>query len=166
MKPFLLTFLLSFLPAEPVLAKAMGKAEFFIKGKCMAFDIHGENATVDGFTIRTKNEIYGTFLLRPDEFKTGIQLRDEHMCEALDCDKYPNIVFILDKISLSNGSKPMKGYLDMHGLIHEVHGFANIQGSEVIARFSIRLSDYQINAPEYKFGSVANNVDIRVELSL
>src|SRR2546426_5175471 len=98
---------------------------------------------------------------------TGISIRNHHMCENhLETSKYPKGVFRGGRVlhpsqpSLKPGEKVtfgLAGELELHGVKQrvevpvEMSSPAEDAGStlHVLAKFQVRLSDYQINRPKF-----------------
>lgn len=165
MKLFVLLSIMALI-STPAPSKPLGKASFAAVGEGLALDIDGQGAVVDGSIVKTGSTISGTFTVNLREFKTGIALRDDHLCKALDCDKFPKAVFVLDKIETLEGEKPFTGKLTLHGVTKAFSGMAKIKGSDVTASGKIQLTDFGITPPEYKLARVSNSVDVRVNLAL
>ena len=69
--------------------------------------------------------------------------------------------------TLSNaGEKKFRGKLSLHGKEKEVAGTYTAEGGLVKAKFPLTLSDYAIDVPRYLGITVADTVDVNVELPL
>jgi polyisoprenoid-binding protein YceI len=154
------------LMATPVLAKTAGKASFSAEGQGLAIDITAENAPVDADIKKDGGKISGTFSVKIADFKTGIALRDEHMCKALSCAEHPKAIFVLAPMDLKDGDGTFSGTLELAGKKAPFSGKATIKGSRVSATASLKLSDFGITPPEYKVARVSNEVEVKVEMAL
>lgn len=161
-----LIFLFAGFIMKPLLAKPLGKATFHAVGEGLALDINGEGAAVDADLKRDGGKLSGSFSVKLSDFKTGIALRDEHLCKALECGKYPKAVFTLAAFEVRDGETPFSGTLDLHGQTKPFSGTAKVKGSTVSATAKIKLSDFGITPPDYKAAKVSNEVEISVDLAL
>jgi len=165
MRLFILLFLFG-LVSTPIVAKTMGKATFKAEGKGLAIDITGEGAFIDANIKRDAGKVSGIFTVKLADFKTGIALRDEHMCKALLCEKYPVAIFTLTGIEVRDGETPFTGTLNLAGKTSPFSGTAKFKGSQVSAKGVLKLTDFGITPPDYKAASVSNEVEVTVEIAL
>ena len=165
MRFFILLFLFG-LVSTPILAKTIGKASFKAEGKGLAIDITGEGAFIDGNVKRDGGKLSGVFTVKLADLKTGIALRDEHMCKALLCDKHPTATFTLPGIEVRDGETPFTGTLNLAGKTSPFSGTAKFKGSQVSAKGTLKLTDFGITPPEYQVARVSNEVEVTVEIAL
>lgn len=122
-----------------------------------------QSATVD-VTLRpagsfkgTTNEITGFATQKGDtveakdikvslkNLKTGIKLRDEHTGKYLEVDKHPEAVLVS---ATGKGGKG-EGTIRIKGIEKKISGTYKIEGSNLIAQFPIKFSDFKITGVKY-----------------
>lgn len=119
----------------------------------------------------------GRIVMRVDTLRTGIELRDEHLhgSEWLDARRHPEAVFEITGVSgattLASGREvtmQVRGRFTLKGQTKDVTAEARVRwdGSNLRgrARFSIRLSDYNITINEAVRLKVSNEVQVTVDL--
>jgi hypothetical protein len=167
----------AFAAATPLTNAGSGKVEFLAVGKPSALKIHG---TSDGGANAKLNldgaQLKGSVEFQMDKLDTGIGLRTEHMKEKyLQTKQYPTSkLTLLDApvdggfaASLTNsGEKKFRGTLLLHGKEKEVTGTYTAQNGDIKAKFPITLSDYGIDIPKYLGITVADTVDVDVDVPL
>lgn len=94
--------------------------------------------------------------------QTGISLRDEHTKKHLETEKYPEAVLVSAEGKDGKG----EGVLRIKGIEHKIQGTYEVQGSNLIARFGIKLSDYKIDGIKYMGVGVSDDVKMEVKLPL
>jgi polyisoprenoid-binding protein YceI len=157
-------------------APGSGAVEFLAVGKPSALKIHGTAGGPDAKLNLDGSQLKGSVEFDMDKLDTGIALRTQHMKEKyLQVKEYPKSKLTLTEApvdtdfakSLSNsGEKPFKGTLAMHGKEKEVAGTYTAQNGVVKAKFPLTLSDYGIDVPKYLGITVADSVDVNVEVPL
>lgn len=171
--------LVSLLPASAEAAVNLksqgGEVTFLAVGKPSMLKIHGKSAEpradlkLDGTNLSGKTEI------AMDSFTTGIETRDKHMKEKyLQTKEHPRATLTLKDVkvgpdfasSLSSGSKPFEGTLAFHGKELPVKGNFSAANGKVSASFPLRLSEFGVEIPQYLGVTVAENVDVEVNLPL
>ena len=106
-----------------------------------------------------------------NDLDTGIGLRDDHMKENyLQIKQFPTAVLKIENITLPEGfeTKPVKikeqafeGKLSLHGKEQKVAGTFSLSDTlELEAHFTLKLSDYGIEIPEYLGVKVADVVTV------
>jgi polyisoprenoid-binding protein YceI len=109
--------------------------------------------------------------------ETGISLRDRHLREMLDAEKFPAAILRVSRADLTFPSQrepaegTAKGELTLHGRSRsvEVHYRAEPgQGGVTRVRGSLRLDlrDFDVESPSYLGVSVAPEVEVKVELTV
>lgn len=152
-----------------------GQVEFEAIGKPSMLKIKGfgEGAVADlNVAGQTVN---GSIQFNTNSLKTGIDLRDEHMkTKYLHTKDYPQALLKLKDFKLPDAwsvkspaveEMPFVGLLSLHGVEKEVKGIFSI-GSEKLngqARFEIKLSDYNVDIPQYLGVKVADIVKVAVK---
>jgi polyisoprenoid-binding protein YceI len=153
-----------------------GDVNFLAVGKPSMLKIHG-TATGPAAVLTLENgQLKGNISIELEKLDTGISLRTRHMKEKyLQAKDYPKAVLsLLDAAadpgfekSLSNGGeKSFRGKLALHGKEKEISGSFSVKDGLVKAKFPIVLSDFAIDVPKYLGITVADNVEVDVELQL
>lgn len=111
--------------------------------------------------------------------KTGIKLRDEHLQSSnwLDAERYPEIVFTLDRISGASAlrdkeevSLRLEGKFSLHGVTKPMKVDAKARydaaKNEVafLTRFKVKLEDHGISIPTLVALKVAREITIRATI--
>lgn len=155
-----------------------GSVQFLAVGKPAFLKIKGEAKGPVG-AVEKKGENWGAeFQFDLGTLETGISLRDEHMKDKyLEVGKHPKAKLTIAKLDLPvdwtpvtalSKEMPFTGELEMHGVKKPVTGTAQLDsgasGASVSAKFQIAISDYQIGIPSYAGVTVADKVDVEVNL--
>jgi polyisoprenoid-binding protein YceI len=163
---FFIVLILFGIVSTPVLAKPAGKASFSAAGKGFAIDSEGD-APIDAEISKADGMISGTFTVKMADLKTGIALRDKHLCEALNCGKYPKAIFVLSPFAMKDGEGTFTGSLELAGKKAPFSGKATLRGSQVTAKGTIKLTDHGVTPPNYKdVGAVSNEVEVKIDVAL
>lgn len=155
-----------------------GQVQFLAVGKPAFLKIKGEAKGPTG-AVEKKGEFWSAeFNFDLGTLETGIALRDEHMKDKyLEVGKHPKAKLQIARLDLpsdwtptTNLTKeiPFTGELEMHGVKKPVQGTAQVNsggaGTSVSAKFQIVITDYQIGIPNYAGVTVADKVDVEVNL--
>lgn len=153
-----------------------GTVEFLAVGRPSMLKIHGTAAGPAANLADDGKQLTGTIDFDLDKLDTGIAMRTEHMKEKyLQTKQYPKATLTLSDVPVdaafeknlsSGGEKSFKGKLALHGKEHEVAGSYTAEAGLVKAKFPLTLSDYSIDVPKYLGVTVADTVDVNVELQL
>ena len=158
----LLAAIIMALSCEP--AYAAGKARFEVPALGDSVTIAGDKATVDGELVVAEGKISGTFTVRLADFKTGITMRDGHMCEDLECTKFPVATFILAPTLIGSTTK-IAGEMELHGVKKMVIGTASMLTAKTIkAELKIPLEDFGIKRRKHLGIGVGDVATVYVEL--
>lgn len=162
--------------AIPLKALPDGSVNFLAVGKPSALKIHGKASGPEAKLELDGAKLTGTAEFQMNKLTTGINLRDQHMKEKyLQVDQHPKArLTLLDAAvdpafasNLSNeGEKPFKGRLQLHGQERDVEGTYSAKDGLVQAKFRIKLTDFGIEIPSYLGITVAELVDVNVDLPL
>ena len=161
------------------LNKGSGSIEFKAIGRPSALRIHGKGDKATGLFKVNGLTLLGTATFMLDSLDTGIKLRNEHMKKKyLETDRYPQAKFTFTKALLSETLKsvngtvekiPFEGTIFIHGVEKPISGIANIERNEneisVLATFGLKVSDFNIAIPSFSGITMAENVDVQVQLS-
>lgn len=114
-------------------------------------------AEKSGDTVSAKN-----ITVDLQSLKTGISLRDEHTLKHLDAAKYPQAILV----SATGKAGKGEGVLKIKNIEKKVSGTYEIQGSELIAEFPVKLSEYEITGIRYMSVGVKDEVVLHVAVPL
>lgn len=146
-----------------VVFKATGPAGLNIEGKTSTLNAKEEGDSVV-FTVPLK------------EVKTGIALRDSHMCEKyLECGKFPNAELKIKRADIkveegkeTSGEAP--GKITLHGQTKDtkVKYKAKKAGSDITvdATFPIDYTAHGVNKAEYLGAEVKKDVTVNVKTTV
>jgi polyisoprenoid-binding protein YceI len=172
----LAVFSLSKAYASPM--SAVGKVQFVAIGKPSAIKIRGEGEGVTGDVKLNGSEASASLDFPIDKFTTGVDLRDKHMKEKyLEIEKFQKAHLNVDTIKLSASPLtdgfdkkdiPFTGILKLHGVDKPVKGTVDLHTAGKIihaeAAFEIKITDYNITIPSYLGITVADTVQVKVQL--
>jgi len=187
---FLLTFLAAILTINgqtTFVASADSRNQATFESNAPLEDIVGVSNQIEAIAMIDINNLSnskGKVTVDLSNLKTGIDLRDEHLRSDmwLNTAKFPNAVFMLNKISgtskLEDGKKAnvkLHGTFTVHGVTKEIVANGEITyfkesnqtknriaGNllKVNANFDIKLSDYGIEIPSMVVGKVDENIKV------
>ena len=96
--------------------------------------------------------------------------RDAHMYETLGSENFPVISFDLAKIVKIENIYQIEGIMNLHGVTKNFSIPVDITQNngivEMHSMFTIKMSDFNIEAPKLLFLTVRDEVDITVDLKL
>jgi polyisoprenoid-binding protein YceI len=158
--------------------KTKGLIEFEATGRPSMIKIKGQGEGATSKFLLDGNQLKGVVSFNLDSLKTGIELRDEHMKEKyLKTKKNPTALMKIPSVTLPTGwslqnaevkNLAFNAVLKLNGVEKAVKGNFNISGNAPLssqAEFEIKLSDFQIEIPEYLGVKVADSVKIKVALN-
>ncbi len=94
--------------------------------------------------------------------KTGIDLRDSHTKKHLEVEKFPEAILVSAK---GQGGKG-EGIIKIKGIEKKISGSYKVEGSNLIAEFPIKLSEFQITGIKYMGVGVDDEVKLTVEVPI
>jgi len=98
-------------------------------------------ATKEGDTFKAQNVVVDL-----NDMKTGIELRDDHMKKKyLEVEKFPTATLK----SASGKGGDFQGELEVHGVTKPVTGKYEVTGDSVKAKFTVKMSDFNIAKAKY-----------------
>lgn len=120
------------------------------------------------------------FRVPVESLKTGNRLRDKDLrLKFMEADKFPEITFELGKVPQPRSLKPgtvtrvvVEGTFTIHGVSRrepiplDLTYLDRDRTLLIRGRFSVRLSDYQIERPSFLFMRLAETVDVEIDLVL
>lgn len=153
------------------------QVNFLAVGKPAAIKIRGEGLGLTGQIDVRDKDFSGRLRMPLDQFKTGIELRDQHMKEKyLDVAQFPEAELILDSSPLPPGfhegtqvtfeNVPFQGSLRVKGQAKPVSGTVNLTRKDgrigIVGKFAMKITDYPIGVPKYLGVTVAEDVLVEV----
>lgn len=149
---------------------------FLAVGRPSMLKIHGTSTEGPKGNLKLEgSKLLGEVSVAVSKLDTGIALRTEHMKEKyLEEKKYPEAkLTVLDAAvepafatTLTNKEAPFRGKLALHGKEKEVSGTFQAENGKLTAKFPVNLTDFAIEVPKYLGVTVAEQVDVDVELGL
>ena len=153
-----------------------GTVDFLAVGRPSMLKIHGTGGGPEAKLQLDGAKLKGKITMDLNKLDTGISLRTEHMKEKyLDVKAYPKSILSLTDAAvdgdfsktLSNGGeKTFRGKLSLHGKEKGVEGTYTAHDGVVKAKFPLTISDYGIDIPKYLGITVADTVNVEVEIPL
>lgn len=154
-------------------AGPQGKVTFLAQGKPALISIKGQGQGLTGSLVHANQVLSGQITFPLTSLTTGIELRDQHLKDKyLEVEKYPLAHLTLSQMKLpSDLTKEFEfaGTLNFHGVDQHIEGFAKLilnatsTTDFLMARFTIKLSQFQIAIPSFQGITVAENVLVTVE---
>jgi polyisoprenoid-binding protein YceI len=157
--------------------KSAGQIEFEATGRPSMIKIKGQGEGATSKFILDGNQLKGVVIFNLNSLKTGIELRDQHMKEKyLKTKSNPTALMKIPPFNLPVGwslqnadlkNLAFNAILKLNGVEKTVQGQLSIAGAPLSsqAEFEIKLSDFQIEIPEYLGVKVADTVKVKVTLS-
>lgn len=108
-----------------------------------------------------------SFIIPVSSFKTGIDLRDKHMLDAIESFQYPVAVLVISDEELQKNSTECSAELTFHGEKKQVRVRYTRDASTYDASFDLDLRDFKVMTPSYAGVTVRPNVQVtaRVDVS-
>ncbi len=114
-------------------------------------------AEKNGDAVSAKN-----ILVDLKSLKTGISVRDEHTLKYLEAEKFPQAVLV----SATGKNGQGEGLLKIKNIEKKVSGKYEIKGSELIAEFPVKLSEFEIKGIRYMGVGVKDEVKLHIVVPL
>lgn len=152
---------------------ANSSIEFLAKGSPGFLKIQGTEGKLKGTLALNDSKLNGELVADLNLFKTGIDLRDQHMKEKyLETGKFPQATLKIDNqaINLASTEKQsLQGLLTLHGVTKPVALEAIVKKTDakkydVQSSFKIVLSDFGIDVPKYLGITVAEDVTVATKM--
>jgi polyisoprenoid-binding protein YceI len=106
----------------------------------------GSTTEVTGFATQKGDSVEAKDIkVNLKSLKTGIKLRDEHTGKYLETSKHPEAVLLSATGKGGNG----EGTIRIKGIEKKVTGTYKIEGSNLVAQFPIKFSDFKITGVKY-----------------
>lgn len=129
-----------------------------------AGSFEAENGKLRG-TVKVEGEKYSAaeLWLKVDDFKTGIDLRDEHLKKHLGLEKTPKIT--MKNISAENGTGT--GTLSVNGVEKSVQfTYKKETEKKLRAEFKVKNSDFKLPSANYMGVGVEDEVHVETVIDL
>lgn len=124
-----------------------------------AGDFKGRTSEVDGVAIVNGTKVTAENIkVKLKNVKTGVALRDSHTLKHLEAEKFPEVILIKGEGENGKG----KGLIEIKGIKKEIAGTYKVQGSEVLAEFPLKLSDFNITGIKYMGIGVEDQIHVHV----
>lgn len=139
-------------------------------------DIVAVNNQVNGILDLQTGEIAVVLLIK--DFKFRKKLMQEHFNENyMESERYPKAIFSgkissfsLENIDNEGQAFPISGELTMHGVTQSLEDTIQLKqnGKDIMCsmNFIVRTEDHKIKVPRILFKKVAQEVNVRAELTL
>ena len=163
-------FLLMMLSVQVNAQRFIGKhGEINFFSETLIENISAVNKNVSAVFDASTNDL--VFQLNITDFKFPIPLMQEHFNENyLESDIYPSSTFSGKVINIENGNATVQGDLKIHGVSNRIKVDGSmITGQElvsILAEFTVRLEDYNIEIPRIVMYKIAEEIDVRVNIKL
>lgn len=148
---------------------------FLAIGKPAMIRIKGESKGPTCNVEISENKTTGEYVFDLTNLNTGIDLRDKHMKETyLETGKFPKATLVIKDLNLTSvesaNNSPFTGELNLHGITQKVEGTFSLKSSgdekNIEAEFSVNLEKFSIHIPSYAGISVANDVQVKLNITL
>jgi hypothetical protein len=100
--------------------------------------------------------------IQMDSFKTGIDLRDRHMAEKLEAEKFKQALCMNAEGRDGKGTAKIK----IKDLEKTVSGDYEIKDNNLIATFKLNINDFGISGVKYMGVGVKDEIDVTVEVPI
>lgn len=166
MRVFLLLALLS---SDIALSAVCGKARTDISVEGLGIDFTAGPADVDCEYTKSGGKLSGQFKVKIKDLKTGIEMRDDHLQEALKSAANPHILFTLKDWEAKEGA--ISGDVTLNGVTKRVEWKAKLDGAKWIVFGKLDYTDFKLEQAKYKkagvtLATVPKVVEVEVEVSI
>jgi len=138
-------------------AQGAGKASFEVPAIGDLITIAGEGCVVTGDMAK------GDFEVALASCTTDNKMRDGHMCEDLECAKYPTAKAHVSNIPAADGKFALKGSISIHGVEKPLIGDGEMSKGTLAASFKVRLEDFGVKRRTHLGVGVGEVVSVKVE---
>lgn len=151
--------ILSFLSFNILAQSVSADVELFPAG-----DFTANSSSLSGYMVEKDGAVYlgQPLKVKTSSFKTGIELRDEHMVKYMGGSKHPYIV--VNK-GMGKGGKGV-ALVNFNGKDKKVKFNYKKSGSSVDVDFKIKISDFGIDDVSYQGIGVEDEVTIKAKVPL
>jgi polyisoprenoid-binding protein YceI len=159
--------------------------------------LFGGNLNIENGSINAHTEVFGDSAIEPSvntiftdlningddlesikgiisfkimDFVSSNSDRDEHMQEMFEMEKYPDISFVISKVSKQDANYMLEGIMDIHGVKKPLQIPVAIEQNQnrvtMYSNFSVKVTDYGMEPPSLLFFTVRDQVDVNATLNL
>jgi polyisoprenoid-binding protein YceI len=137
-----------------------GEAAFYVK-LVPGGSFVGRTTKFTGFSKITGNKITAENIkFDLSELHTGMELRDKHTKKYLEVEHFPEAILV--KATGENGKGT--GLIKIKGIEKPIEGTYSVSGTEMIAEFILKLSDFKITGIRYMGVGVGDEVRLTVKV--
>ena len=156
MKKIIRSLALLSLISTPLLA---GKVDMRVRlSPTGSFTITG--TSLSGKVVRKGDSIFAeSIVLDLRNLKSGIELRDKHVQEYFETDKFPQAV-LLEALGTSSS---FRGKLKLRGIVKDIQGNFEDTGASGKAFFKVKMSDFNIKNASYMGLGVKDEIEVIVD---
>ena len=112
----------------------------------------------------------GKFSIKAQDLKSSKSDRDEHMHEALEVTKYPEIVVDIQSVVKIGDAYKLDGTVTLHGVTKPLSTIAQINKNEngltINGSFSVNTTEHGMKPIKLLFLTVRERIDITYDLKL
>ncbi|CAN0047466.1 unnamed protein product [Chrysoparadoxa australica] len=137
--------------------------------------LHDWESTVESFSIKGSIEaaqitdLQASF--KVESIKSGKSIMDSKAQDALNAEKYPNIVFKAPVLKITNGKVTGQGTLSIAGKSKPIQFVATSQqvsSGDMLVKGStkIKMTDYDIEPPTAMFGTLTTGDEVTVNYEI
>jgi polyisoprenoid-binding protein YceI len=161
--------------AVPLTIDPLNSTTSFVAiGRPAMLRIHGESKNLKSHLDLEKQILNGELSMPLADFKTGIELRDEHMKKKyLEIERFPEAILKIKDLQipvLKDGeSRELKftAEMSLHGITHSIDVITQIKmiqsRFDIHAQSNFKLSDFKIDVPTYAGIKVADLVELDIQ---
>ena len=151
-----------------------GSTKFLAIGRPSLLKIHGEGAGPKGELTIKDNVVEGQLEVDLTTFKTGVDMRDDHMKNKyLEVAKFPKAILTVKGLKMPPTDQlpkevPFEGTLSLHGETQAIKD-GKVQlaksGDKITftAKFQTNITGHKIDIPSYAGVRVAETIDVEVQ---
>ena len=107
------------------------------------------------------------FVVPVESLVSGKSAMDRNTYEALESEKYPNIIFEAESITTLNGNDEVKGKMTIHNVTKEVvipMAVSHSEGEYILQGFiQLQMRDFNIEPPKFMMGAVKTGEVVSVK---
>lgn len=158
------------LSSELALSAVCGTAGSDIQVAGLGIDFTAEGAPVECQFTKTGGSLSGEFKVKIKDLKSGMELRDEHLREALNSKENPEMKFTLSGWQVKSGA--VAGSFTLNGKTQKISDWkAEVSGSKVVVKGTLDYTQYGLEQAKYKkagatLATVPKVVGVTVEINI
>ncbi len=146
-----------------------GKARTDITVEGLGIDFTAGPAEVACDYTKSGGRVTGQFKVKIKDLKTGIEMRDDHLFEALKVSGSPDLLLVLKEWEVKSG--PISADFTLNGVTRRVDWKAKVDGNKIIVFGKIDYTEFKLDQAKYKkagvtLATVPKVVEVEVEVSI